>query len=65
MSFLHSTVFQGIVELKIRYMEGGGMMKYTKKRSERKNQKQRDATFEKFKKQQNELNANRRGVRRK
>ncbi|MFC6201531.1 hypothetical protein ACFP1L_06560 [Lactiplantibacillus nangangensis] len=41
------------------------MMKYTKKRSERKNQKQRDATFEKFKKQQNELNANRRGVRRK
>jgi len=64
-SFLHSTVFQGIVELKIRCLEGGGMMKYTKKRSERKNQKQRDATFEKFKKQQNELNANRRGVRRK
>ncbi|MFB9770014.1 hypothetical protein [Lactiplantibacillus modestisalitolerans] len=40
-------------------------MKYTKRRSTRNNQKKRDATFEKFKQQQNELNANRRGVRRK
>lgn len=40
-------------------------LKYTKKRSPRKNQDKRDATFEKFRKQQNELNANRRGVRRK
>ena len=40
-------------------------MKYTKKRAPRKNQKQRDATFDKFKQQKNELNANRRGVRRK
>ncbi|MFC6180839.1 hypothetical protein [Lactiplantibacillus daowaiensis] len=40
-------------------------MKYTKKRTDRKNQAKRDATFEKFRKQQNELNANRRGVRRK
>ena len=40
-------------------------MKYTKKETPRKQQKQRDATFEKFKKQQNELNASRRGVRRK
>ncbi|ETY74432.1 hypothetical protein [Lactiplantibacillus fabifermentans] len=40
-------------------------MKYTKKRTDRKSQSKRDATFEKFRKQQNELNANRRGVRRK
>jgi hypothetical protein len=46
-------------------IEEVGKMKYTKKRTPRKNQKQRDATFDKFKQQQNELNANRRGVRRK
>ncbi|MCT4488158.1 MULTISPECIES: hypothetical protein [Levilactobacillus] len=40
-------------------------MKYTKRVDAHKNQKQRDATFDKFKKQQNALSANRRGVRRK
>lgn len=41
------------------------MMKYTKRVDAHKNQKQKDATFEKFRKQQNELSANRRGIRRK
>ncbi|GEO66453.1 hypothetical protein [Levilactobacillus spicheri] len=40
-------------------------MKYTKRENSHKNQKQRDATFEKFRKQQNALSANRRGDRRK
>ncbi|WP_263972802.1 MULTISPECIES: hypothetical protein [Levilactobacillus] len=41
------------------------MMKYTKRVDSHKNQKQKDATFEKFRKQQNDLSANRRGIRRK
>jgi len=40
-------------------------MKYTKRENSHKDQKQRDATFEKFRKQQNTLSANRRGDRRK
>ncbi|WP_277949246.1 hypothetical protein [Apilactobacillus bombintestini] len=40
-------------------------MKYTKKRkTNSKQQEKRDKTFEKFKRQQNKLSADRRGIRR-
>lgn len=62
---MHFGLVHGIVDLPNQLGVEVFKMKRTKKQSLRKNQKQRDATFEKFKKQQNELNASRRGVRRK
>ncbi|MHA8138213.1 hypothetical protein ACYATM_04070 [Lactobacillaceae bacterium Scapto_B20] len=38
-------------------------MKYTKKRKTTKNDQRKQATWEKFKEQQNKLNASRRGVK--
>ncbi|WP_260116751.1 hypothetical protein [Nicoliella spurrieriana] len=38
-------------------------MKYTKKRNSTKNSQRKQATWEKFKNQQNKLNASRRGVK--